>query len=178
MNKIIIGRTKFIGCTLWSDISSVSSIVENMMNDYKNIYINSEVSVGRKVNFSNNYINKTRYIRPWRRLLSSQDVINYHIQMKNFLINEISNSDMETNLIVITHHAPSFKMLDISDNLSCCYGSYCDDLMVEPVKYWISGHTHTCKSVKIGSTLCLSNCMGYPKQKVDNYNPNRYIEFD
>jgi len=44
MNKIIIGRTKFLGCTLWSDVSEIETIAENIMNDYNHIFIPTENS--------------------------------------------------------------------------------------------------------------------------------------
>ena len=80
-------------------------------------------------------------------------------------------------IIVLTHHAPSFAMLNKSDLYSLCYATDCDNMMVSPIKYWISGHTHISKRVEINGTICISNCMGYPGQNVEGFSTDRYIIF-
>ena len=175
MGSVIIGNTKFIGCTLWSDVTPIKDTVDLLMNDYNNIYVDSDVSIGRKLIING----KSRYVKEGRRLLKSSDVIEFHNRMKEWLQNEISQSESnDYDIIVLTHHAPSFSMLNISDNLSYCYGSSCEELMIPQISFWISGHTHTCKSVKIDDTVCLSNCMGYPGEKVNSYDANRYFSFN
>ena len=82
------------------------------------------------------------------------------------------------NIIILTHHAPTFKLLNISDLYSPCYGTDCENLMGPPVSHWISGHTHAVKSVTINDTQCMSNCMGYPSQKVNGFDQLKYINFE
>ena len=167
MNKVIIGRTKFIGCTFWSDISKIESIAENAMNDYKNIYVDF-------ISTNDNTLYKT--------LIKSKDILVLHNQMKTWIKSEIDkyNSNTERkydDIIILTHHAPSFKMLNKSDLYSPCYATDCDDLMGPPIKYWISGHTHVSKEVNINETRCLSNCMGYPFQNKTGYDISKHITF-
>lgn len=179
MGKIIINRTKFIGCTLWSDISSVSSIVEDIMNDYKNIYTDNPGTPSRKIVKTEGLRTNKRNIKADRSPLHSYDVINMHTQMKKWLFFEISkdnNNNKYENIVVLTHHAPTLKMLDRSDLYSPCYGTNLESMMINPVKYWISGHTHVSKKVVINNTTCLSNCWGYPQQKGTGYDANAYIE--
>jgi len=180
MNSIIINRTKFIGCILWSDITKVESEVENMMNDYSNIYIDSIGLPGRFLVETSGLSQRKRYIKPNRTLLKSSTVLELHHTMKEWLYQEINSDDSDksyNHVIVLTHHAPSFKLLERDDMFSVCYATDCENMMKPYVKYWISGHTHLAKEIKINDTVCLSNCLGYPSQKINNYDSNRYIVF-
>ncbi len=183
MNRIIIGRTKFIGCTLWSNVSEIEEIAESIMNDYKHIFIDSPDTEERFEYIFSDYRNQKKFIRSGRRRLKASDVSLIHIRMLKWLQNQINKFDPNDNkrkydnIIVLTHHAPSFSMLDKSDLYSMCYGTNCEDMMVLPIKYWISGHTHVSKQVTINETTCLSNCMGYPGQKGTNFDPTKFIVF-
>jgi predicted phosphohydrolase len=183
MDRIIIGRTKFIGCTLWSDVSNITNIAESIMNDYKRIWMDSPNKKSRFEQVNNGYRIQKKYIREGRRRLQGSDVADMHSQMKSWLETQIANYNPDDigkkydNIIVLTHHAPSFAMLEKSDLYSPCYGSECDYLMGPPITYWISGHTHVSKRVIINGTTLISNCMGYPGQKVNGYNPNEFITF-
>ena len=200
MEKIIIGRTKFIGCTLWSDISSVSNIVENIMNDYKHIYIDNTGIPGRIITKYNDFVGRTikTRLQPDKSQLNSSYVLSLHTKMKSWLQSELDKyynsvtdkqKDVQKDvqktkprkyddIIILTHHAPTFKMLDKSDMYSPCYGTNCEQMMKPPVKYWISGHTHTSKTIDINTTICISNCMGYPGQHDTGYDPSKYITFN
>nr|QBK91623.1 MAG: calcineurin-like phosphoesterase [Pithovirus LCPAC302] len=157
-DKIIIGRTKFIGCTLWSDTSNICEKAKGAMNDYKYIYV------------KHGKFKKTRKIKPL-------EISKIHRYMRFWIEKEIKLDNRYDDIIVLTHHPPSFSMLDINDVYSPCYGSNCEYLLKEPVKYWISGHTHSCKSVEINDINLLSNCMGYPRQNIKGFNENKYIDF-
>ena len=185
MNGIIIGRTKFIGCTFWSDVSSILYEAEMVMNDYKNIYVDCPGLPDRY----NGEINiwggsRRKRIKPDRRSLKSTDIVMLHNTMKKWVKCQIDKYDPNNqenkydNIIVLTHHAPSFLMLNKKNDYSNCYASDCDDLFKNPVIYWISGHTHFCKSIVINDIQSLSNCMGYPGQNVENFNSNNFIELN
>ncbi len=183
MNKVIIGRTKFIGCTFWSDISKILSIAENIMNDYKHIYIDSQGISARNITTTTGIYCDKKRLNEDRIQLRAQNVLELHKMMKKWILSEVGNFDPNDSdikydqIIVLTHHPPSFKMLDINDLYSPCYGSNCDDMIKPPIKYWISGHTHSSKNLNINGTICLSNCMGYPDQRVVGYSNDKYITF-
>lgn len=184
-NKIIIGRTKFIGCTLWTDVTRIKMRAETSMNDYKHIYVDSNNSTYRiKKNIHEESLtikSREQIIQPFKEVLRADDVINMNRKMREWLehqINKFGNADCKKydDIIILTHHAPTTKMLPIRDVYSDCYASNCEDIIKFPVKYWISGHTHACMKCEINGATCLSNCMGYPGQNVTNYD-NKYIEF-
>ena len=91
---------------------------------------------------------------------------------------EINNSEFY-DLIVLTHHAPSFKMLNQIeiDDLKYAYATNLEYLMTDQVKYWINGHTHYSTENQIKNTICLSNCKGYNNEKT-NFDQSKYINFN
>ena len=149
--SIIIGQTKFLGCTLWSDVSNIREEAQSFMNDYKKIFYNSN------------------------QLLEPENTIELHNQTKEWLKREI---DHEGDVIVLTHHPATFGMLPMLDMYSPCYGSNCEDLIKKPVKYWISGHTHACLTHVVDDVTCLSNCMGYPGRESPDFNTSNYVIFE
>lgn len=183
MDRIIIGRTKFIGCPMWSDVSEIESIAENIMNDYKNIFIDSPGLEERFIHAVYGYRIQKKFIKPNRRRLKASDVSLIHLRMRKWLqtqIDKFDPTDKDRNydrIIILTHHAPSYQMLDRSDLYSGCYATDCENMMGPPISHWISGHTHVSKEVEINETICLSNCMGYPGQKVEGYELTKYIMF-
>ena len=175
---ITIGDTTFIGCTLWADSSSVEKEAEEKMNDYKNIYIKSHDSKAHvKIFKDKNGKQRNIYVKDGRTLLQSQVVTKMHFDMKAWIENKI-NSVSSKNIIVLTHHAPSQEMLNDKDySLAICYASKLDDMIKPPITHWLSGHTHYNKTVKVNNVILSSNCMGYPGEKIYNFNHKAYITF-
>lgn len=180
--KIIIGMTKFIGCTFWSDISEIDTIAETVMNDYKKTYVRSEGMPSHNALVPNGYKYSKKHIKKNRRKLKGSDVLSIHLDMREWILNQVDkytpDNKKYNNIIILTHHPGTMKMLMKSDLYSPCYGSNCEELIKQPVTHWISGHTHASKSVIVNGIECISNCMGYPGQKVENYNPEAYICFE
>ncbi len=183
MGKVIISRTKFIGCTLWSDVSNILEIAESVMNDYKNIYVDNPNTTGRFEYVRNGYRIQKKWIKENRRKLRAVDVVKIHQKHKEFIKDQLDKFDPKDperkydKIIVLTHHAPSFSLLTKSDLYSSCYGTNCDVLFKEPVLAWISGHTHHSTSIEINGVKAVSNCMGYPGQRGTDYDSSVYLEF-
>lgn len=124
------------------------------MNDYRKIFI------------TNNYT---------QRKINYRDILQLHGEMKDYLEEIILSSESNKQIIVLTHHAPSFEMTRQNDK-AAYYASDCEYLFVPPVKYWISGHTHECKDLRINGISCLSNCVGYVSETT-NFDINRFVNF-
>jgi hypothetical protein len=193
-----LGNTLFVGCALWS---AVDETAESKMNDYKRIYIGED---NRYI--ATNVVKKKTWVREGRRPIRYMDVLEMHGKMLTYLEEMVNgdysnmttfamkdtgfNTDTIEQLIMLTHHAPSFKMLkekptvptppiydseDSDDwdrpipsiNIDNCYATDCEYLFKKPVVCWISGHTHECKDEKINDIPCLSNCFGYPHQQTE-----------
>ena len=171
MNKksIIVRGVKFLGCSLWSDVSMYA---EFRMNDYRNIYLDSTLNTTRTIVYFAN--GEKKYIKKNRTLIKPVNISQLHKDMVTWIKDEINVLPTKQNLdvnsldywtgqiIVLTHHAPSLKMdRNIPDS---CYSTNCEFLFTDRVSHWISGHTHLSRQVEINNTICLSNCLGYPRE--------------
>ena len=95
----------------------------------------------------------------------------------DFLEDAVENND---NCIIITHHMPSFSLIDIKYKtpkmLPYNQWFYCDmDNFIEThrnkIKCWLFGHTHTPSNVIINEIPFLCNPIGYP-------NENKKLDFE
>lgn len=185
-SSIMIGNTLFLGCTLWSEIENCN-LVEDSMNDYNNIYV-SNINIERstktyasKSNYNENFAGQKRksIIKAGREKLKVYHVLSNYENMKNWIFDTI-DINKNINIIVLTHHAPTYEMVEDKDtNLIQCYASHLDDYIKKynMINYWLSGHTHICKEIRIGFTTCTSNCLGRPNEKITGFDPNKYITF-
>lgn len=71
--------------------------------------------------------------------------------------------------IVITHHVPSYKLIDNKYKTSLCNSAFsnndCDDL-IPLVDYWIYGHTHSSRIQIINGCKFICNPVGYKDENV------------
>ncbi len=138
---------RFIGSILWSKIEDK----RYLSNDYDLIYQNSV------------------------------DELNVTHQLcKEYLQNALLEArNQNKKVIMITHHLPSFKLNHIKYakymNYHQCFSSHCDDLINDPVKLWIFGHTHMDINMEINKILCVANPIGYKGEKL-NPNFNEVVE--
>jgi predicted phosphodiesterase len=90
----------------------------------------------------------------------------WHAKNNEFLEETINSSELDC--IVITHHLPSFNIIDeeyshgMYKMYNQCYASRCDDLIKSPVKAWIYGHTHKPAKNNMNDIMCVCNPIGYP----------------
>ena len=67
--------------------------------------------------------------------------------------------------VVVSHHLPSFKLVDPCFSGSPLNGAFVSDLddiiSSGNIDYWIYGHSHKNIRAKIGDCLCVSNQLGY-----------------
>lgn len=135
----------FVGTTLWSNIQSQNMNDIALMNDFKQI---------------ENMTYDTY------KLL--------HLKCCNFIENALVDinkddkyKDKNNKIVMMTHHLPSFKLIDEKHALSdfnCFYASNCDKYFVEPIKAWIYGHTHTPNQTIINNIKFACNPKGYPSE--------------
>jgi predicted phosphohydrolase len=138
------------GCTLWTDVDSEC---ETWMRDYESIYKCGENVDGKS------------------ELVKSSDLRQKHREMVTWIGDLLLKDDVEQRkVIMLTHHAPSAEMLEgsnkVSDLEKRMYCSNCDHLFKRPLISWFSGHTHVSLRKKINGINCVSNCWGYPGQKI------------
>lgn len=158
---VIIDGVVFLGCTLWTDCRLWESgpraglygypetirDIRNRMNDYG--YITRSVGHG-----------KTRRLIP-------NDTIKDHLQSVRWLKEQFAIYKGR-KIVVITHHAPSYKSIPETyqqDIISAAYASHLDDLVEQSgAKFWIHGHNHSFSDYMIGKTRVICNPHAYPHE--------------
>jgi len=155
------------------------------------IYLNRKVfsiTVGDK---NVNFLGCTLWaqIMPHERLEATfklNDFDRIHISVDDF--NALHKRDLEwltsqikkyDNAIVISHHAPLFEMSLARKGKSnpIGFGTNLTYLFKNNILAWISGHTHNCKIMEYNKTMCISNCLGYPKEET-GFDENLYFTLD
>ena len=145
-NSVIeIGDVLFVGGTMWTNMNNEDEEtcykMKSMMNDY-------------------------RVIDNGDHIFSPEDAIIKFKETVDYIDLMTSIYDI-TKLVVITHHAPSFKSIDpIYKNSNIMNGGYCSDLekFIEDrnnIRVWIHGHLHNKNDYSIGDTRILCNPRGY-----------------
>ena len=146
-------NTMIVGSTLWTDYSNRDPLVmmnaSFSMNDYKQIH-------------DQNY-----------RKVSPERLLQEHYKAKQY-IDIVAQENRDKELIVVTHHLPSFALCDSyydNQNTNAYYGSDLTDLILdnENIKYGICGHSHQRKQLQIGECLCMMNAFGYAGSETQQY---------
>jgi len=163
-DKVEIDGVTFAGCTLWSDFKlfgpeqEAKAITETRrcLRDYHAIHLDKQ---------------KTRIIEPADTVaIHHKDITWLHEQF-------VQKPD---KLVVVTHHGPSIKSLHpayTEDIVSCGFVSALDDFVdASRANYWISGHSHCAQNFRIGQTQVYQNCLGYPMERVDGFDPRLILE--
>jgi len=158
-DSIVINGVKFIGSTLWSD---GNPMLQYKMNDFS------------KINYKYTGSHGALYGK-----LSVEEAANIHQISKQLIKNAI---DPKLKNVVITHHAPSFEMINmIKYGDSFTNTGFATEILGEfdpkHISVWISGHTHWATSKVINGIPSVSNCRGYvPYEPVENFNPCATVE--
>ncbi len=91
---------------------------------------------------------------------------------------ELSTAD---KIVVVTHHAPSYQLVQDKfkgDTLNCCFHNDLDDYIIDSrINVWIYGHNHYNKDMVIGNTFVTSNQFGYYREShLIGYLDGKHIE--
>lgn len=118
----------------------------------------------RDAYFTEKGVSDFRRIRDGKRFLSWERFNHEHRKCVDFISQSIVESNAKTK-IVVTHHVPSFQLMDKEFSESMINGAFTSNLdrMIEilPIDYWIYGHSHRNIETVIGNTKMLTNQLGY-----------------
>jgi predicted phosphohydrolase len=94
-----------------------------------------------------------------KEILSREEfnMLNYSsvISLQNCIEQTIKD---DKALIIATHYAPTFDMVNKSDNMNYWYCNDLNNLInIDNVKVWLFGHTHTPYKKNINGTIVMSN---------------------
>jgi predicted phosphodiesterase len=159
---VTIGGITFLGCTLWTDFalfkdpaSAMAAATRGMM-DYG--------VIRRSLTDT---------------LLRPSDTARMHAESVAWLSRQCEKRTGE-NLVIITHHAPSFRSVAddyTRDVLSASFASALDGLVERSgASVWVHGHVHDSVDYTIGSTRVLANPRGYEGVELNpQFNPGLVI---
>jgi hypothetical protein len=90
-------------------------------------------------------------------------------------------SSKARQIIVVSHHVPSFQLSSLDFAGSPTNGAFTVELeefiKASPISYWIYGHSHRNIDKQIGNTKCVSNQLGYVFHNEHlTFNPVKVIE--
>lgn len=135
-------RILLVGATLWTDMYKDDPIAHQY--------------IGRGMN-------DFRLIMNGKRWFSTYDAMEIH-QKTMELFDEFVKVNDETNIIMMTHHCPSFKCSKEFNTISPGYCSSLEDFILDNpnIKAWVCGHTHHKFDFMVGDCRVVSNPLGYP----------------
>ena len=153
-----VSGIRFIGATLWSAVDpSIWNDIAKAKGDYTDTYVQQGPTI--------------RHSHP-------SDMTALHALHKARIASAISPRFPGEPIVVITHHMPSFALMEQKYKtrpLRSCYASADDDLIVPPVRVWICGHSHQSQQYRAPSgTVVLMNARGYAHERtrfLGPYNP-------
>jgi Icc-related predicted phosphoesterase len=145
-NEVLtIDNVAFIGGTMWTDMNgedleTIHSI-RNMLNDF-------------------------RIIKKSNNRFTPEDALDMFKETTDY-IDLMSTIHSDKNVVVVTHHSPSFKSTDPRfKNETIMNGGFCSNLdqfiKDRPnIKHWIHGHLHNKSNYYVGTCNVLCNPRGY-----------------
>ncbi|MDE7338527.1 MAG: serine/threonine protein phosphatase, partial [Bacteroidales bacterium] len=96
--------------------------------------------------------------------LSAQRFNEEHEKCRSFIERSVAENKAK-NLVVISHHVPSFLLMADEFKGSSINGAFTVELgnfiTDSRINYWIYGHSHRNINKVIGTTQCVSNQLGY-----------------
>lgn len=134
--------TYILGCTLWSFIKPEQyELAKRGMTDYRRIWISDQ------------------------KLIEPEEVTNLYIDHANWLLSELNKLDVHDKVLVITHHLPSYTMIDSKyegNPMNDCFASHTLEQLPRKPAAWVCGHSHIRTSSMVDGCLCVLNARGYP----------------
>ncbi len=165
-DEVVLGRVRFLGCTLWSDFefdgpqrrADAMRLCERVVNDYEQIRFG-----------------------PGDRPLAARDTRMLHLSSRRWLQTRLAQPH-DGPTVVLTHHAPLIRTRPPLPEMRALAGAFASDVTdlmgADRVALWIFGHTHRSADLDVRGTRILSNPAGYPHQEVAGFDPDLVVDVD
>lgn len=161
--RVDIDGLAFLGCTLWSNVSGMEEQIEHGMSDCRVICAEGP---------------------PWRRATAA-DIQIWHLRDLGWLVRElVACSEEGRGAVVVSHHMPTMDLIASrfqGHPLNAGFASALDDLICEPVRAWICGHSHVGSIVfkgPDGRIPCALNPQGYPREGGTGFCSNLFVDVE
>jgi len=148
-----------LGSTLWSDVDvNIHDAVRAKKGEYKYIY-KSVADICQNV--------------------IPADISAFHTIHKRALKTAIANTSYNQQIIVVSHHLPTHRLLEPEyrqEAWRSCYASADEDIFSKRIHTWICGHGHRGTMLRYKKMMLRMNARGYNKpselnRKIDIYKP-------
>lgn len=107
------------------------------------------------------------------------DAARKHADARHLIASERNRSRLP--MVVVTHFLPSILSIDKrfeTSALNPYFASDCENLMGNPVRAWIHGHTHSSHDYEVRGTRVVCNPRGYTAKENPEFRSQRMIEID
>ncbi|WP_421793257.1 metallophosphoesterase [Hydrocarboniphaga effusa] len=153
---------RVVGCTLWTDFDCFGphQRFAAMLEARQWMPECQEIKFGR------------RHLRPQMVRKISRD-------SQAWLNDVITNSSLP--VIVVTHHAPTMHTFNPRHEPDLLIASFHNDhpeLLRDPVRLWIHGHTHWCTRADVNGRPIVSNQRGYPGEHCGGFDWSCSIDLE
>lgn len=155
-SAILMGDYKFLGTTFWVNYANNPEFMEKAMDysDYRFIrYIDPR--------FKNTF-----------KKLQPRYVVQEHNKARNFVFSNAVKDYPEQKLWVISHHPPSFALVDdpglTNFDASVSANDYDEEIKNSVIDVWMHGHNHQSGEAMVGNTKIIANTVGYYTAPVEN----------
>jgi len=159
----VIGGTRFVGCTLWTDFRLMGRQREAM-----------DVAQGRRADFRN--IEQGQGAS--RGTLTPRHTLDMHEDSRAFLHSELA-VPFAGPTVVVTHHCPHERSVHPrygGDILNASYSSDLSDVIeLHRPDLWLHGHTHSACDYRVGRTRIVCNPGGYAHEDRTGFDPSLVI---
>lgn len=147
--SVVIGDTRFLGCTLWTDYALFGTYTQLGSMDEAAGSMSDHIRISTRDGGS-------------KRSFEPRDALATHVRSRRWLQEELATGQA-ANTVVVTHHAPhrnSVAAEHTTDLLSAAYASNLDPLMGKAA-LWIHGHMHKSLDYRVDGTRVVCNPRGY-----------------
>ena len=162
-------------------VEETNILLDNFYDNLKNENINNVFYLNNKMIQHNgiyiigstlwSYVDETAKSAPindYRQIKDFTFDINNNMYQENYKFIDTSIKyvkEMNAKCIVITHHLPSFELIEDKykeyGDMNKFFASNSHELIREPVLYWIYGHTHSSYQTQINNVKLMCNPKGY-----------------
>lgn len=180
--SVILGGTRFLGCTLWCSYKlfgedrqeELGRLAEKKSNDFANIFLTRRGPINGD---ADPYAFGVTRRRSGDRL-TWKKVAEMHERSREFLEVELGKKSGDWNTtVVVTHHAPSSNGIEDPASpvdLDAAYASNLDHLIAKS-DLWIHGHVHrACEYQGKHGGRVIENARGYEDSGPDSVHGFRW----
>ncbi len=163
----VLGRTRFVGATLWTDFR-----------------IRPDVELAARAEYDHGSLRDHQRITSTRgghyRRWLARDSAAIHAEHRAAIKAELARPHAGS-IVMVTHHAPHPASLLHGRWTEYSDGSYASDLsalMEGPTApaLWLHGHTHASRDYRAGKTRIVSNPRGYADENRRGFDPRFVLE--